>query len=369
MALNCGIVGLPNVGKSTLFSALTSAPAEAANYPFCTIDPNKGIVDVPDPRLAEIAGRIQPQKVIPAICEFLDIAGLVAGASKGEGLGNKFLAHIRETGIIAHVVRCFDDPDVIHVAGSVDPARDIETINVELALADLETVEKRLTRTERETRSNDKDAVKKAQQQLPLLIRLRDGLSEGKPARTLGFSEEELLLIRDLHLITFKKTLYVCNVDESGLEGDNPLVSQVEAFAAGEDAEVIRISGQLEAEIAALETAEEREEFLAEAGLTESGLDRLIHAAYHLMGLHTYFTAGEKEVRAWTIPHGATAPQAAGVIHSDFERGFIAAETFHFEDLKSYGSKQKVKEAGKLRIEGKNYIVKDGDILEFRFNV
>ncbi|AFG36460.1 redox-regulated ATPase YchF [Spirochaeta africana] len=369
MALNCGIVGLPNVGKSTLFSALTSAPAEAANYPFCTIDPNKGIVDVPDPRLAKITEFIQPKKVIPAICEFLDIAGLVEGASKGEGLGNQFLAHIRETGIIAHVVRCFDDPDVVHVAGSVDPVRDIETINVELALADLETVEKRLTRTERETRSNDRDAAKKAQGMLPLLQRLKDGLSQGTPARTLGFTDDELELMRDLHLITLKRTLYVCNVDEGGLEGDNPLVAQVEKVAAGEDAEVIRICGQLEAEIAALETPEERAEFLAEAGLEQSGLDRLIHAAYHLMGLHTYFTAGEKEVRAWTIPQGAAAPQAAGVIHSDFERGFIAAETFHYDDLLALGSKQKVREAGKLRIEGKNYIVKDGDIIEFRFNV
>ncbi|GAB6088950.1 redox-regulated ATPase YchF [Spirochaeta dissipatitropha] len=369
MALNCGIVGLPNVGKSTLFSALTSAPAEAANYPFCTIDPNKGIVDVPDPRLKYIADLIQPQKVIPAICEFLDIAGLVEGASKGEGLGNKFLAHIRETGIIAHVVRCFDDPDVVHVAGSVDPARDIETINIELALADLETVEKRLVRMEKESRSNNRDAAKKAQASVPVLGRLRDSLSQGIPARSIELGDDERELIRDLHLITLKKTLYVCNVDEGALEGNNPLVTQVEEIAAGEDAEVIRICGQLEAEISALETIEEREEFLKEAGLEESGLDRLIHAAYHLMGLHTYFTAGEKEVRAWTIPQGASAPQAAGVIHSDFERGFIAAETFHYNDLLEYSSKQKVREAGKLRIEGKSYIVKDGDIIEFRFNV
>lgn len=369
MALNCGIVGLPNVGKSTLFSALTSAPAEAANYPFCTIDPNKGIVDVPDPRLAKISEIISPQKILPATCEFLDIAGLVAGASKGEGLGNKFLAHIRETGIIAHVVRCFDDPDVVHVAGSVDPSRDIETINIELALADLETVEKRKTRAEKETRANDRDVSKKAQAALPLLERLQQALSQGQPARTVEMTDDERVCIRDLHLITLKRTLYVCNVDESGLTGENPLVKQVEAIAAGEDAEVIRICGQLEAEISALETPEERAEFLAEAGLEQSGLDRLIHAAYHLMGLHTYFTAGEKEVRAWTIPHGAAAPQAAGVIHSDFERGFIAAETFHYDDLISLGSKQKVREAGKLRIEGKNYVVKDGDIIEFRFNV
>ena len=352
-----------------MFSALTAAPAEAANYPFCTIDPNKGIVDVPDPRMDAIAEIVQPQRVLPATCEFLDIAGLVEGASKGEGLGNKFLAHIRETQVIAHVVRCFEDDDVVHVAGSVDPVRDIETINVELALADLETVEKRRARAEKETRSNDKEVVKKSQLLLPLLENLKSTLSQGQAVRTLDLSDDERELIRDMHLITTKRTLYVCNVDEAGLEGENPLVAKVEKLADAEGAEVIRICGQLEAEISALETPEERQEFLAEAGLEQSGLDRLIHAAYHLMGLQTYFTAGEKEVRAWTIPQGARAPQAAGVIHSDFERGFIAAETFHYSDLIEYGSKQKVREAGKLRIEGKNYIVRDGDIIEFRFNV
>ncbi|TVQ21798.1 MAG: redox-regulated ATPase YchF, partial [Spirochaetaceae bacterium] len=306
MALNCGIVGLPNVGKSTIFSALTSAPAEAANYPFCTIDPNVGIVQVPDSRLDRIAAIIPPEKVIPAAVEFVDIAGLVAGASSGEGLGNRFLAHIRETGIIAHVVRCFADDDIVHVAGSVDPARDIETIQVELALADLETVDKRLARLEKEKRANDRELAKKATAQDAVLQSLRAKLEEGIGARNAGLTEEQQAAIADLHLITAKPQLYVCNVDENDLGGENAFVAQVREIAAAEGADAVVLCGRLESEIAALETVDEREEFLREAGLEESGLNRLIRTAYGQLGLRTYFTAGPKEVRAWTFHQGST---------------------------------------------------------------
>lgn len=368
MGLNCGIVGLPNVGKSTIFSALTSAPAEAANYPFCTIDPNVGIVQVPDKRLDRIVELIPPKKVVPAVVEFVDIAGLVRGASKGEGLGNRFLSHIREVGVLVHVVRCFDDEDITHVSNCIDPASDIEVIQIELALADLETVEKRIVKTEKLTRVN-KDAAKASAQILPLLQRLKSVLSDGLPARSLELDDDQRLLIRDLQLITMKPQIYVCNVDEAGLQSDNDYVKQVKEIAQKENSEVVIICGQLEAEIAALETDEERKEFLQEAGLEESGLNHLISVGYKTLGLRTFFTAGADEDRAWTFPQGAKAPQAASVIHTDFEKGFIKAEVYHCEDLFSLGSEAKVKEAGKLRIEGKEYIVKDGDIMHFRFNV
>jgi GTP-binding protein YchF len=367
MPVNCGIVGLPNVGKSTIFSALTAAPAESANYPFCTINPNVGVVNVPDERLVQIAQFIPTEKVIPAIVEFVDIAGLVEGASKGEGLGNKFLSHIREVGIIAHVVRCFEDPDIIHVSNTVDPARDIETINIELALADLETVEKRVARAEKEARAQG-DLAKRAKAALPILQQLRSLLSDGKPTRGLELSDDEQDLIADLHLITQKKMFYVCNVDEAAMVAGNAHVTAVRTIAAGENAPVLVICGQLEKEIAALETADERAEFLKDAGLPESGLAAVIRAAYALLGLRTYFTAGPKEVRAWTFHDGDKAPRAAAVIHTDFEKGFIKAETYHINDLLTFGSEVKVREAGKLRQEGRDYLVKDGDILHFKFN-
>jgi len=374
MALNCGIVGLPNVGKSTIFSALSSAPAEAANYPFCTIEPNVGIVGVPDARLARIAEIIPPEKIIPATVEFVDIAGLVKGASKGEGLGNQFLSHIRSVGVIVHVVRCFENPDIVHVTGKVDPSFDIEIVGVELALADLETVEKRLVRAEKLTRAQEKEVAKSAKAAIPLLEQLRTALGEGKPARSLGLSPEQKALLSDLQLMTMKDQLYLCNVDESGLteflEGKEPeTVSRVRVIAEQEGSEVIVVCGQLEAEIAALGSEEDKRQFLEEAGLSESGLDRLIHAGYRMLGLRTYFTAGPKEVRAWTINAGEKAPQAAGVIHTDFEKGFIKAEVYHCNDLFELGSEQKVREAGRLRIEGKDYVVQDGDIMHFRFNV
>lgn len=369
MSLNCGIVGLPNVGKSTLFSALTSAPAEAANYPFCTIEPNIGIVDVPDPRLYRITEFIPPQKIIPTTVEFVDIAGLVKGASTGQGLGNQFLGNIKQVGAILHVVRCFDEDNIIHVEGSVSPLRDIEIIELELAYADLETVNKRLANLGKMIRSSDKTVSDNAKASEPVLNRLVTELNNGIPVRSLGLTEDELASIRDLHLITMKKQVYVCNVDEAAIAEDNQYVKDVKAFAAKNGSEVVTICGKIESEISQLDSKEEKIEFLESMGLKESGLDQLIRKAYNLLDLCTYFTAGEKEVRAWTFPKGATAPQAAGVIHTDFERGFIKAEVYHCEDLFQFGSEQKIKDNGKFRIEGKEYIVKDGDVMHFRFNV
>lgn len=369
MPLNVGIVGLPNVGKSTIFSALTSVPAEAANYPFCTIDPNVGVVPVPDERLAKLASIIPTEKVIPTVVEFVDIAGLVRGASKGEGRGNQFLAHIRETGIIAHVVRCFDNDDITHVDGSVDPIRDIETIDIELALADLETVSRRRDRLEKELKSHDKKVAAAAKALEPVLQQLSIYLEDGQPARRIDLSDDQRLLVRDLHLLTIKPVLYVCNVDERGLDGSSPYERLVREHAAQEGAEVVRICGQLEKEIAALETEDERAAFLEDAGLDEPGLAQLIRSGYRGLGMRTFFTAGPKEIRAWTFREGARAPEAAGVIHTDFQRGFIRAETYHVDDLFTHGSEQKVREAGRLRQEGKEYPVKDGDVMLFKFNV
>ncbi len=369
MSLNVGIVGLPNVGKSTIFQAITSAPAEAANYPFCTIEPNIGIVNVPDSRLDKIKDLFKPQKIIPAVMEFKDIAGLVAGASKGEGLGNKFLGHIREVAAIAHVVRCFEDSDVVHVAGKVDPLSDIEIINIELAFADLETVDKRLNNLGKLLKSQDKAVKTKALISQPVLEKLKKALEDGNPARSVDLDDDELDAISDLHLITLKKTLYVCNVDEDGALEDNEMVKQVREFAQKDGSEVIKICGKMESEIAQLDTLEEKQEFLKDMGLEESGLDQLIRAGYSLMGLKTYFTAGEKEVRAWTFKDGMKAPQCAGIIHTDFEKGFIKAEVYHCDDLFELKSEAKLKEAGKFRIEGKEYVAKDGDIMHFRFNV
>lgn len=368
MTFNCGIVGLPNVGKSTLFSALTSAPAEAANYPFCTIEPNVGVVAVPDERLQQITKYIVPQKIIPAFVEFVDIAGLVKGASQGEGLGNQFLGHIRQVGAIVHVVRCFDSTDIIHVAGKVDPISDIETINIELCLSDLEGVQKRLQNIDRLIKSVDKKISETAKIAKPVLEKLVKSLGEGISVRNAGLDAQDLEAIADLHLITQKKVMYCCNVDENSLAG-NKYTELVKNYAAKEGSEVIIVSGKLESEIAALETQVERDEFLASAGIKESGLTKMIRAGYKLLGLKTYFTAGEKEVRAWTFVAGAKAPQAAAIIHSDFEKGFIRAEVYHCNDLFEYKSELKVKEAGKFRVEGKEYIVQDGDIMHFRFNV
>jgi len=369
MALNVGIVGLPNVGKSTIFQAITSAPAEAANYPFCTIEPNVGIVQVPDIRMNKITEHVKPQKVIPAVMEFVDIAGLVAGASKGEGLGNQFLGHIRQVSAIAHVVRCFEDSDIVHVAGKVDPLSDIEVINIELAFADLETVEKRIYNLGKMLKSNDKKVKDQAAIAAPVLDRLKKALEDGTPARSVEMDEEEKNAIKDLHLITLKEMLYVCNVDEDAIHEDNELVQKVKEIAAKEDAKVVKICGKIESEISQLESLEEKAEFLSDMGLTESGLDILVKAGYELLGLKTYFTAGEKEVRAWTFESGFKAPQCAGIIHTDFEKGFIKAEVYHCEDLFKYHTEAKLKEAGKFRIEGKEYVVKDGDIMHFRFNV
>ena len=364
MSLQCGIVGLPNVGKSTLFNALTKAGIAAENYPFCTIEPNTGVVEVPDPRLSQLAEIIHPERIVPAIVEFVDIAGLVAGASKGEGLGNQFLAHIRETDAIVNVVRCFEDPNVIHVAGRVDPIADIEVIQTELCLADLGTVEKALNRYSKAAKSgNDKEAAKL----VSLLTPIQAALNEGKPARSVPVSKEDAPLLKQFCLITAKPAMFVGNVSEDGFD-NNPLLERLKEYAAAQGAPVVAICAKIEAEMAEM-SDEDRDMFLQEMGLEEPGLNRLIRAGFSLLGLQTYFTAGVKEVRAWTIHVGDTAPQAAGVIHGDFERGFIRAQTIAFDDFIAYKGEQGAKDAGKMRAEGKEYVVKDGDVLNFLFNV
>ncbi len=365
MKLQCGIVGLPNVGKSTIFNALTSGGAQAENYPFCTIDPNVGVVPVPDPRLYKIAELVKPRNTIPTFVRIVDIAGLVKGAAKGEGLGNKFLANIKEANAIIHVLRCFEDDDVIHVEGSVNPLRDKEIIDIEMQLKDMETLEKRFEKLKRHLKAGDKDAKKEYE----VLQKIAENLEEGVPVRNQNLSEEEKEILKPLFLLSAKPVLYVCNVSDYENITENPYVKEVTAMAKEEGSDVVVLAGSIESDIAGMESEEDKKEFLTLAGMEEPGLNRLIRKAYDLLGLQSYFTAGEKEVRAWTIKKGMTAPQAAGVIHSDFERGFIRAEVISYEDFIQYGSEQAVKEAGKLRIEGKDYIVRDGDIMHFRFNV
>lgn len=363
MGIKCGIVGLPNVGKSTLFNALTKAGIEAQNFPFCTIEPNTGVVPVPDPRQDALAAIVKPERVVPTTVDFVDIAGLVAGASKGEGLGNQFLGNIRECDAIAHVVRCFNDDNIIHVAGKVDPLSDIETINTELALADLDAVEKAIQRATKLAKGGDKEATAR----LKALEKLQPALNEGKPIRAVPLSEDESKAIRALNLLTLKPTMYIANVMEDGFD-DNPLLEAVRKLAEAENAQVVPICAKIESEIAELDDAD-KADFLAELGMSEPGLNRVIRAGYALLGLQTYFTAGVKEVRAWTVKVGATAPQAAGVIHTDFEKGFIRAEVIAYDDFIKYNGEAGAKEAGKWRLEGKDYIVKDGDVMHFRFNV
>ena len=365
MALKCGIVGLPNVGKSTLFNCLSNAKAQSANFPFCTIEPNLGTISVPDPRLEKLEELVNPERVVPTTMEIVDIAGLVKGASKGEGLGNQFLANIRETDAILHVLRCFDDGNIIHVDGSVDPIRDKEIIDIELQLKDFDTIEKKIQSLARVIKSGDKDALKENE----LALRIKTGLEQGKSVRGLGFSQDEMDVIKSFNLITSKPVMYVCNVDEASVKTGNAYVERVKEAVAAENAEVLVIGAKIEADITELETYDERQMFLEELGLEEPGVNRLIRQAYHLFNLQTYFTAGVKEVRAWTIRKGMTAPQAAGVIHSDFEKGFIRAEVMKYNDYIHFGSESAVKDAGKFKVEGKEYVVEDGDIMHFRFNV